>query len=279
MMDRDLGARKGGFPGITLGDNFTTMDVVNTYGLLYQWGRKDPFFPSADGSNKETDIIYNGNGIPTGVTKTYGQATMSTAIANPSTFYYYSNTYWNAESNRTKFWNADGSMAPGKKTIYDPCPAGWKVPNMFANSRTISIDNIQNNSIFTNFGKTSSGSFVYNSPLGSDYSKFLYYYNNNWHGSVTVPNSDNPKGGRLFLTGNATTSTKTIHNSVWIPANAERNGSNNSTVGQGRLSYAGVYGHMWCSDTEGSYLGFYNTLVQVSTYNSAMGWPVRCIQE
>lgn len=42
-MDRDLGARKGGFPGITIGDDFTVMDAVNTFGLLYQWGRKDPF--------------------------------------------------------------------------------------------------------------------------------------------------------------------------------------------------------------------------------------------
>ena len=40
---------------------------------------------------------------------------MSTAIANPSTFYYYSNGIWNTESGRAKFWNADGGMAPGKR--------------------------------------------------------------------------------------------------------------------------------------------------------------------
>ncbi len=279
MMDRDLGARKGGFPGTTIGNDFTTMDVVNTYGLLYQWGRKDPFFPSADGTNNETDIIYNGYGFPISVSKRNAQATMQTAIENPSVFYYHSTVKWNNESDRATFWNADGSMAPGKKNIYDPCPAGWKVPNMFTNSRTISVSNIEANSIFTNFGKTTSGSFVYNDTQGSDYSKFLYYYNGNWYGSVTVSNSNNPKGGRLFLIGNTTTSTKTIHNSVWIPANAERNGTTNSNVGQGKLSFAGVYGHMWCSDVEGSYLGFYNTLVQVSSFGSAMAWPVRCIQE
>ena len=86
MMDRDLGARKGGFPGITIGDDFTVMDAVNTFGLLYQWGRKDPFFPSADGTNKETDIIYDGDGFSTGVANIKAQVSMSTAIANPSTF-------------------------------------------------------------------------------------------------------------------------------------------------------------------------------------------------
>lgn len=115
MMDRDLGARKGGFPGITIGEDFTVMDAVNTFGLLYQWGRKDPFFPSADGTNKETDIIYDGNGFSTGIKNTHTQASMNTAIANPSTFYTYSNGVWNTESNRTKFWNADGNMAPGKR--------------------------------------------------------------------------------------------------------------------------------------------------------------------
>ena len=276
IMDRDLGARKGGFPGTTIGDGFTTMDIVNTYGLLYQWGRKDPFFPSADGTNNETKVIYNGNGSPIGVGKTNAQATMQTAVTNPSVFYYNSSARWNNESNRATFWNADASMAPGKKTIYDPCPKGWKVPNMFAENRTISTDNIQANSIFMNFGQVSGGSFVYNTPTGSNYNKFLYYYNGNWYGSVTVTNSSNPNGGRLFLIGNTTTATKTIHNSVWIPANAERNGSLSY---KGNLSFAGVYGHMWCADAEAFYLGFYNTLVQVSTYSSSYGWPVRCIQQ
>ncbi|MBC5643182.1 DUF4906 domain-containing protein [Parabacteroides sp. BX2] len=273
MMDRDLGARKGGFPGITIGEDFTVMDAVNTFGLLYQWGRKDPFFPSADGTNKETDIIYDGNGFSTGIKNTHTQASMNTAIANPSTFYTYSNGVWNTESNRTKFWNADGNMAPGKKTIYDPCPKGWKVPNIFANDRSLSNDNIQANSIFTNFGKTSSGTFVYN--VNANYSKFLYYYNN-WYGSYTsVPDNNNPKGGRLFLIGDAAIETKTIYNSVWIPANAERHCINN-----GKLSFAGKYGHMWGADDERYYQGFKPTMVEVNIItNSAFGWPVRCIQQ
>ena len=274
MMDRDLGARKGGFPGITIGDDFTVMDAVNTFGLLYQWGRKDPFFPSADGTNKETDIIYDGDGFSTGVANIKAQVSMSTAIANPSTFYYYSNGIWNTESGRAKFWNADGGMAPGKKTIYDPCPKGWKIPNLFASDRTISVNNIQINSIYTNFGKTSNGDIV-NSVQKADYSKFLYYYNN-WYGSNTsVPDNNNPKGGRLFLIGDASIATKTIHNSVWVSANAERHCINN-----GKLSYAGKYGHIWGADAERYYMGFHPTMVEVNIIaNSAYGWPVRCIQE
>lgn len=269
MMDRDLGARKGGFPSITIGNSFTTMDIVNTFGMLYQCGRKDPFFPSADGTNNETDIIYDGDGLTIGVDKTNARATMQAAIANPLKFYYYNGAVWNTESDRNKFWNAEGGSAPGKKTIYDPCPKGWKVPNIFANNST----NIETNSIYTNFRhKTASG----------EYDKFLYYYNDSWNSSVPDDIESNPKGGRLFLIGNTTLNTTTIHNSVWIPAGAERNGSTEEETYKGNLSFAGKYGHLWGAESTGAqgyFLEFKPSSVSIYTYYSAYGWSVRCIQQ
>ena len=43
MMDRDLGARKGGFPGITIGDDFTVMDAVNTFDFFINGDVKTHF--------------------------------------------------------------------------------------------------------------------------------------------------------------------------------------------------------------------------------------------
>lgn len=269
MMDRDLGARKGGFPGITLGDNFSVMDVVNTYGLLYQWGRKDPFPSSLDGTTNEKDVIYDGYGNPKNVGKIKTTASTATIVQNPLVFY--TGYGWASVSK----WSEDGAVAPGVKTIYDPCPDGWKVPVMFAGNNTISENNIEANSIFTNFGKLSNGSYSYNSSHGKsqpDYNKFLFYNNGTWVGSTSIADNANPKGGRLFLIGSSTLLNKTIHSSVWIPANVER--IHNS----GNLTYAGRLGHMWTAP-KGYFMGYWEDEVQVNTISTPYGWPVRCIQD
>jgi hypothetical protein len=102
-------------------------------GLLYQWGRKDPMpggesgmagFPSlgifkgmSPDTNDETNV-------------TLKNLTMAEAIVesirNPTTFYSeVDNTSfdWLPEQNDA-LWNAAGNV----KSIYDPCPVGWRVP-------------------------------------------------------------------------------------------------------------------------------------------------------
>lgn len=98
VMDRNLGATKT--------DN--TPDAV---GLFYQWGRKDPFL-----------LVDNGE---YGYQKrfTVGASTFSSieeSISSPQTFAPDSYS-WHTERN-TALWQ-------GRKTIYDPCPAGWRVPD------------------------------------------------------------------------------------------------------------------------------------------------------
>lgn len=282
MMDRDLGARAGGFPGITIGGNFSKMDVVNTYGFLYQWGRKDPFFPSLDGTTNEKDVIYDGYGVPKNLAKSKSQTNVEGSIQHPLTYYYNQALNWSNESNSNTYWNAGNNSAPGTKTIYDPCPDGWKVPSIFYQSTATTADNIQTNTLFANFGMTSSGSPVYNSPNGADYTKCLYYYKDAWYGSTPtqVGENSNPKGGRIFLIGNTQLSTMTIYNTAWFPANAERNGSGSFN---GELTYAGRLGHIWGADYSSganrSYLGLQDRLIQVSFYSQSYGWSVRCIQE
>jgi len=108
IMDRNLGAVKAGVQ-----TNMT--DAIRTFGLLYQGGRKDPFFSTADGTNTDTKTFYDGNGTALSLRKSKLTQIIST-IENP--FVYNidrSQVVYNWEDN-------------GKKTILDPCPKGWRVP-------------------------------------------------------------------------------------------------------------------------------------------------------
>ena len=96
-MDRNLGATSA------------TPGEVGSLGLLYQWGRKDPFL----GSSSVTDNL---QAVSTGTWSTgSGLATPATLEQNPMTFY-------------TRLFMPNGSW-DSKKTAYDPCPAGWRVPD------------------------------------------------------------------------------------------------------------------------------------------------------
>ncbi|WP_449031989.1 fimbrillin family protein [Prevotella histicola] len=113
------------------------------YGNLYQWGRKDP----VPGTNT-AGFSYNGSGYETVGDNDYNipakKALMETrtiglSIQKPgemlpkvgggklSWFYKQYINLWSTDNN--KF---DGSVRDGKKTIYDPSPVGFKVPDAYA---------------------------------------------------------------------------------------------------------------------------------------------------
>ena len=98
MMDRNLGAISVK-PG-----------TVESYGFFYQWGRKDPFVVSGYMVTAPVDAI---------VYEYYKSSndTIEHATQHPTTVY--DDASW---GNRVDLWSA-GNV----KTIYDPCPAGWKV--------------------------------------------------------------------------------------------------------------------------------------------------------
>ncbi|MGM9741010.1 MAG: hypothetical protein ACI3ZP_10445 [Candidatus Cryptobacteroides sp.] len=121
MMDRNLGAIEAG-PATT-----------KTLGLLYQWGRKDPFMGccEADASNL---AVFTGEEKIVSCTETTG--TIEYATANPQT-YIQGNWDGNAGKGSSDWLYDDRSSDAIKdvtrwqrtKTIYDPCPAGWRVPD------------------------------------------------------------------------------------------------------------------------------------------------------
>ncbi len=101
MMDRNLGATSA------------EAGKVGSLGLLYQWGRKDPFLGSASVSSSN-------KAASTGTWKVDGTSITDNpelTVKNPMTFYKgYSNYMPNGS------WDS-------KKTAFDPCPAGWRVPD------------------------------------------------------------------------------------------------------------------------------------------------------
>ena len=116
MMDRNLGATSA-----TLGD-------IGALGLLYQWGRKDPFLGSSSISSAtqaKSTITW-----PSNVYSDSNYGTIAYATANPTTFIGYnsSNYDWyytgTSSTDNTRWTTSDES-----KSIYDPCPAGWRVPD------------------------------------------------------------------------------------------------------------------------------------------------------
>ena len=117
LMDRNLGAlsmEKGNPKG---------------FGLLYQWGRKDPFPGSA---------TLNGTSMVKTTAKVYAtisspaEGTIDYSIQHPSTMIFTNggSTDWLYNDGSTR---VDNTRWQSDKTIYDPCPAGWRIPDGGAN--------------------------------------------------------------------------------------------------------------------------------------------------
>ena len=116
VMDRNLGATSA-----TPGD-------VGALGLLYQWGRKDPFLGSSSISSStvaKSTIVW-----PSAVSSDSSNGRIAYATAHPTTYitanegngdWYYTGS----ESTDDTRWTTSES----NKSIYDPCPAGWRVPD------------------------------------------------------------------------------------------------------------------------------------------------------
>lgn len=113
VMDRNLGATSA------------TPGEVGALGLLYQWGRKDPFLGSSSISSSveaKSTITW-----PSAVSSSSSRGTIAYAAEHPTTFITYnSNNYdWYYSGSSS----TDNTRWQSTKTIYDPCPAGWRVPD------------------------------------------------------------------------------------------------------------------------------------------------------
>jgi len=102
-MDRNLGAMKESSEYAT--------------GFLYQYGRKDPFTGPYHVGSYNTAFTTSPAAAITNEAKT--DATIAWSIANPTVYVDRRGASWDS-ANVAEWTDA--------KSIYDPCPAGWKVP-------------------------------------------------------------------------------------------------------------------------------------------------------
>jgi hypothetical protein len=123
FMDRNLGATTA-----TAGD-------AGCIGLHYQWGRKDPL-PVSTFLDPSTEPTLYGVQTSVSIVATTVTRNLENSILNPLTFYLQGNAttfdwYTNSESSSDQndaLWGGANPIVPTAKTIFDPCPAGWRVP-------------------------------------------------------------------------------------------------------------------------------------------------------
>lgn len=106
MMDKDLGAQSG-----RIGEN--------REGLTYQWGRKDPFtgYEVAATDGKEWELY------------DYEIATPKYATAHPTTVIRTRLGEYQCVHHGIWCRDEDLILWDRPKTIYDPCPPGWRIPD------------------------------------------------------------------------------------------------------------------------------------------------------
>ena len=142
VMDRNLGATSA-----------NQADGEETYGLFYQWGRKDPFY---GGTKKERIADETGNVLQNDPFKnakegtvcntkypqavwtsnmgTKEQGTIDFATKNPMFFLAGTitsgdNNWLEKEQPMRKNYDSDLALwRPFEKSIYDPCPVGYQIP-------------------------------------------------------------------------------------------------------------------------------------------------------
>ena len=125
IMDRNVGATT------------STLGLVTTQGLQYQFGRKDPFTTSLDYDEEVAVFLRNVRSDSLPHLFSYEEPlTIAQAIGKPDVFIHRMNLSggkWCETSEMKYLWgNPEGQVeyfpSLTVKTIYDPCPIGYKVP-------------------------------------------------------------------------------------------------------------------------------------------------------
>jgi len=121
LLDRNIGAT-------------STDGTLNSFGVNYQWGRKDPFprlLVAQSGTSVEGDALKTAERTPS--------VTLNYSIQNPDTRVTYTSANgakW-LPTSVNGLWGYAGVHGSSSdalkvkstvKTVYDPCPAGYKVP-------------------------------------------------------------------------------------------------------------------------------------------------------
>lgn len=204
FMDRNLGALT------------TDCTQPSSRGMYYQWGRKDPFIYPANNQDtrKFADAVYAsgyeyGESYPDTSSDPESMMSISWATAHPTTYMngaFYSD--WDDRTTisdwlydpRPNLWgnpttSSNTVTATSTKSIYDPCPPGWKTPSPQDLKGIQYVGRFQPNyvTIQYNSGRTtqipmggtlSEGYFMSNGQIGRLYTNVPYYYR--WESGTSV---------------------------------------------------------------------------------------------
>ena len=267
IMDRNLGATRAGIQN-------NQADGIRTFGLLYQGGRKDPFFSTADGTTTEIKTIYKGDGnviekiekIP------YKNVPYQTLIEHPAIFYYPGGGQ-TLYSDKTSTWSDNR-----KKTIYDPCPDGWKVPLNEFNTGSNALY-----SLCAGFG-ASDPATVYEAAYGND-DNIMYWDGKQLtsmksNGGVSKNGVDVPGAGFLYFGGSGESASSYSNKSAFFPGVSLRE----VTSGNYRSSVSNNSVFLWASTSNNTSTRYIYQIQggQFSFRHSVengYGFSVRCIQD
>lgn len=237
MMDRNLGATKN------------IERDSRSYGLLYQWGRKDPFLAPSTRYDVSSPIKAASTitwPAPMGCNENTG--TIEYTIANPTTFIKstkannYDWLYNTGSAISTQRWSRE-------KSIYDPCPPGYRVASGGS-------DGVWAKAFGFNEGK-----YVGNYNGGHDFGYFMCYDTNSfcWYPVTGMYGDDGDLIGLLVEDGTVNPPKKIEHIRVW---SCDFNSSENDAYSFSSLS--------------GSYSDSSFNLFPVNSSYVVCGYPVRC---
>lgn len=223
-------------------------------GLMYQWGRKDPF---AGGAGIQSSVVtsyydIDGNRIyesvkdrPVYDTDDHTTTNLEVAIANPMVFFTSPSSSWpvvdwltdKADLQNHDLWGGVSHI----KTIYDPCPEGWMVP-----------ESGENWGFRKEYKKE--GSLNDDEPYDASYAWYIDYTNDM---SFRYRKSD----GREY----------------WFPLAGNRDGQT------GTIKSVGGSGDYWTSTASNTVMFMqmfaWGNPASVSGLNRVYGATVRCIKE
>ena len=114
IMDRNLGA--------LVAAPAADVAPAESFGLFYEWGRKDPF-PGHGAVGSDGAAALAG----TQMTNVNGTLTIAQSIETPTLYAWNANDWCDAADQSMKLWDKT-------KTIYDPCPVGYMVPTRDGNT-------------------------------------------------------------------------------------------------------------------------------------------------
>ena len=159
FMDRSLGAT-------------SALDDTGSLGMSYQWGRKDPIPGSSKFYDMTEPTLYGSVTKVSVAASDASTGTIANAIQNPVTFLKAADWLF-ARRNNYLWGNPQGEeelTATHQKSIYDPCPPGYRIPgkdafSIFTKTGENTTDPAQHNVV--NTSPTKRGWYLYYAATGS----------------------------------------------------------------------------------------------------------------